>query len=85
VCKGRRKEGGGQVEQVRHSQQTPAPAINIRTGVTEKPELQEVPYLSLVLLIGDFYPECRIRIFPSRIWGQKGIGSRIRKKEIKYF
>jgi hypothetical protein len=47
VCKGRRKEGGRKVEQVRHSQQTPAPAINIRTGVTKKPEIQEVPMVSV--------------------------------------
>jgi hypothetical protein len=39
-----------------------------------------------VLRIRDVYPGSRIRIFPARIQGQKGSGSRIRiKKELKYF
>jgi hypothetical protein len=36
-------------------------------------------------LIRDVYPGSRIRIFPSRIPGQKDSGSRIWIKEFKYF
>jgi hypothetical protein len=38
-----------------------------------------------VLRIRDVYPGSRIRIFPARIQGHKGSGSRIRIKELKYF